>query len=109
MATYEELHELANNSGMKNKVRVAIAIAADRIAQVEDTGTNFDQTAGAHDKRRTWVNDAKAFRPSEELAQEFWNAMLAANNTLAVAGITGATDLAIQNNVEQVIDILAGN
>jgi len=109
MATYTELSELENNSDLRNKVRVAIAIAADKIAKGTDTGANFDQTAGAHDARKAWVLSENAFDAGSSTAQKFWNAMLAANNSAGVGAITGASDATIQSAVEQVIDIFSGN
>ena len=107
MATYTELYDLNQNDTMKNKVYAAITIAADLVRNGDDTTTDFDQTAGAHDARFAWVKNASAFLPSPGLVQKFWNAMLAANESASVAVITGASDSSIQTNVNKVVDILA--
>ena len=109
MATYAELYDLENNDTLRNKVRVAISIAADKISEGADDGAPFSQDAGAHDNRKAWVVSDNAFHPSEELIQNFWNAMLAKNNTASVGTITGSADSAIQTNVETFVDIFAGN
>ena len=108
MATYLELYDLRDEEASRNKVAVAIAIAADTIKSGTDTtDPPWDQTAGAHDARVAWVKNANAFNPTIDLVQTVWNAMLAANSTASVATITGATDATIQTNVNESIDILA--
>jgi hypothetical protein len=108
MATYAELYDLENDSAMRNKVRVAITIAADKIAEDNDDGVPFDQNAGSHDLRKAWVNDANAFNPGGNTVEEFWNAMLAKNESASVSAITSSTDASIQTNVETFVDIFAG-
>ena len=109
MATYTDLYALENDASMRNKVRVAITIAADKVTQGNDDGAPFDQAAGAHDNRKVWVVDSGAFNPSPDLIQKYWNAMLANNNAASTGTITGAADSLIQTNVETFIDIFAGN
>lgn len=108
MATYLELYGLRDEEDMRNKVAVAIAIAADIIKTDGDTtDPPWSQAVGAHDARLAWVKNADAFSPTIGLIQTVWNAMLAANESASVATITGATDTTIQNNVNESIDVLA--
>lgn len=108
MATYDELYDLLNNDAMRNKVRVAITEAADRIRSGDDDAAPFSQAAGAHDARTAWVKNKDAFNPSGDTVQRFWNAMLAAQTAgTSVATITGASDNSIQSNVDAVVDIFA--
>lgn len=108
MATYAELYDLRDEEGLRNRVSVGIAIAADTIKTGGDTvDPPWDQTAGAHDARVAWVKNQNAFAPTRALVQTVWNAMLAANSSSTVAAIQGATDATIQTNVNETIDILA--
>lgn len=107
MASYAELHSIQSDAPLKNKVKVAITIASDLIRTSNDTGTGFDQGTGAHDARYAWVKNVSAYDPSDDLVQKFWNAMLAANESVALATIQSSSDTSIQNNVNAVVDILA--
>ena len=109
MATYTELFDLVSNTPLLNKVKVAISIAAQKIAEVEDGSAPFSQDAGAHEKRRTWVVTSSAFLPGEDLAQKFLAAMLATNNAASIGVIQASPDTVVQTNVETFVDIFAGN
>lgn len=104
MATYEELFGLKNNSALKNRVATACLIAAETIRAGDDTvDPPWDQTNNAN--RLIWA--AAVFdNPRREANRMFW-ALLAANKDATVANITGATDIAIQNNVDAAVDLFA--
>ncbi len=99
MATYLELFDLQNNDDLLRKATTAIAVAADTIRS-EATGT------ANHANRLVWAEKALA-NPKALTDQVLW-AVLAANNGSTVDNITGATDSAIQTNVDAAVDVLAG-
>lgn len=98
MATYTELFGLRNNSELKNKVTAAVVIAAETVMN-EDGGTPN------HANRLIWAKGVFT-SPSSEADRMFW-AVLAANNAATVAAITGASDAAIQTNVDDHVDLFA--
>jgi len=106
MATYTEIRNLYNDSAMRNKVATAVAIAADTVMRGNDNVAPFSQVAGDHDKRVVWAKDALG--NTETYAKQFWESVLAANNTLTVAQITGASDSALQSKVNDSVDLFAG-
>ena len=91
MATYLELFDLQTNDGLRQKVAVAVAVAA----QAQLAGTPTQQQA-------IWAKDAVA-RPLE-MAERVVILILAANSSATVAQITAATDTAIQTNVDNIVD-----
>jgi len=98
MATYTELEGLRNDTALFGKVRVATWIAAEIIRnEAPATPNNVN--------RLLW---AKAVFEGEEgkARQMFW-AVLAANKDVALAAITGATDVAIQTAVDAAVDLFA--
>ena len=98
MATYTELFGLNNNSDLRNKVRVACIVAAETVMSELDTVPN-------HANRLIW---AKAvFTSPDAEAKRMFMAVLAANHDLTTAQITGASDEAIQTNVDNHIDLFA--
>lgn len=98
MATYEELFGIRNDSALKNKVQAAVVIAAETVMN-EDGGTTN------HANRMIWAKAVFA-NPTAETNRMFW-AVLAANSGAAVGTITGASDAAIQTNVDDHIDLFA--
>jgi len=107
MATYLELHAMfSGEEDLTNKVRVAVVEAARIIAADEDTESPWDQTAGAHDNRVIWVGQAIANTGAE--ADKMLKLLLAQNKGNSVSTIRGATDSAIQSNVNSMVDVLAG-
>lgn len=98
MATYEELFSLRNNSAIKNKVTSAVVIAAETVMN-EDGGTTN------HANRVIWAKGVFE-SPANEAGRMFW-AVLAANSAASVSAIEGATDAAIQANVDDHIDLFA--
>lgn len=98
MATYAELFGIATNDTLRNKVAVAIIVAADTI-RTEAAGTTN------HANRLLWAHRALQ-DPSGMAKRGLW-AVLAANKGATVANIEGATDAAIQANVDAVVDVFA--
>lgn len=93
MATYSELRNLFNDSDLTEKVEVAIVVAAQEL--VAGTPTTA---------QKAWIAAAFA-NPSAE-AKKALMAVLAANKDVTVAAIQGATDTAIQTQVNSVVSIL---
>jgi len=100
MATYQELHSLNNNSDLQEKVEVAVVVAADTIRTDGSPPTNQAQ-------RLVWAADAMA-NPKDVAKSMLW-AVLAANKDATIANITGATDAAIQTNIDDAVDLFAGS
>lgn len=97
MATYVELYNL-RNSDLRNRVMMACIIAAETVM-------NEDAGVPNHTNRLLW---AKAvFQDPRVETARMYMAVLAANNTAAIAAITGATDTTIQTNVDDHIDLFA--
>jgi len=95
VATYEELFALCSDTALKNRVRVACVVAAESIRQ-EDPGTV---------ERRAWATGVFG-NPGQEADRMFWT-VLAANKDLPAATIQGASDAAIQSNVDAAVDLFA--
>lgn len=105
MATYLELRSLFGESELVKKVMVASVISAEKVASGNDDVPPFDQTAGAHDNRVRWA--ANAITNPKQEAERLLLVVLAANAGLTVAQIEGATDAAIQSNVDATVDLVA--
>lgn len=93
MATYIEIRNLFNDSELRNKVATAVVIAAEGILN-EGTSTA---------ERKAWA--AKAFAAPESEAVRITMTVLAANKDATVTAIQGATDVAIQTNVNDAINL----
>lgn len=98
MATYLELAALRTDPDLLKKVQVATAVAADAIINEDPLTTN-------HDNRVKWAARALAY-PVQE-GGRMLNAVLAANKGFTTAQITGASDAAIQSNVDAAVDVVA--
>lgn len=98
MATYAELYDLAQSSALKNKIAVAIVIAADTI-RLEDVGVTN------HANRLIWAKDA--FLNPVKYVDSMLNAALATNKALTVTAIQNATDAGLQTAIDAVVDIFA--
>ena len=96
MATYTALRDLFSDDVLLNKIEVATIIAAEAVRS-EVPGTAI---------RRAWAK--LAFEQPREESRKMLMAVLAANSNLTVAQITGASDAAIQTNVDAAVDIFAG-
>lgn len=98
MATYAQLKGLIDGStddgGLRGKVLVASLVKAEGIlAEVSPTADRLAFASDVLDK-------------PEAALDGLFNYVLAANDTASVATITGATDAAIQTNVDAAIDAL---
>jgi len=98
MATYTELFSLHNNSALRNRVQTAVLIAAEAVMNEVGTTPN-------HANRLVWAKGVFA-SPGRE-AEQMFMAVLAANSEFTVVQITGASDAAIQANVDAHIDLFA--
>lgn len=97
MASYQELYDLRSDSTLRNKVAVAVAVKAQTLLD------GASPTAG----QVAWANNAISNPVGK--ADTLMNYVLAANKALTVAQITGATDAAIQSNVNSAVDkLIAG-
>ena len=96
MATFLELRGLFNDVALRNRVEVAVIIAANNIAQ---------NSTAESDERLTWAKNALN-APGRE-ADKALLVALAVNSTAAVAQIQGASDAALQTNVDSAVDVLA--
>ena len=90
MATYLELFDLQYDDTLVHKVAVATIIAAETKLSGAPTSAEADWA------RSVIVNPT-------ETATQVINLVLAANKDASVATITGATDAAIQANVDSVV------
>ena len=97
MATYEELYALRSNSDLRNKIAVAVAVKAQTV--IDDASPSAAGISWALEAIRNPVNHANTLM----------NYVLAANKAASTGGIVGASDAAIQNNVDAAVDkIIAG-
>lgn len=98
MATYTELRNLFANTSLRNRLEVAIVVAAEAIRNEEPTTDN-------HANRLVWA--ASAFANVRNQRDTMLMALLAANRELTVEQLTGASDTAIQTAVDNTIDLFA--
>ena len=98
MAAYEELYGLWHESSLRNKVAVAVVVAAETIQDEVDTIPN-------HANRLIWAREALEVPMSKTDAM--YRIILAENRDLAVTQILGASDTAIQNAVDGAVDLFA--
>ena len=98
MATYAELLGFFADDDLRNKVLVAVIVAADTILN-EDAGTTN------HANRLIWAKGAYA-NPTQE-AKRMTMAVLAANKSATVQQITDAGDSTVQTNVDAAVNLFA--
>ena len=98
MATYQELFNLHSNSELRNKIAVAICVAADDI-RIEDGAVEN------HANRIIWAK--QAFANPIGMADQMLTSIIISNRAAEVGAILGATDAAIQSAVDAVVDIFA--
>ena len=98
MATYAELFELRHNSELKNKVTVAVIVAAESIRSLDPPDTNV---------RLAWAK--AAFENAGGEVGRMLMAILAANKSVPAEDIEGASDTAIQTQVDAAVDLFAGS
>lgn len=94
MADYIELFNLASDGDLKQRVATALVIAAEAKLK------NGAATANEHN----WA--AAVIQQPMSKAREAINPVLAANKGLTVANIKGASDAAIQINIDAIVDAL---
>ena len=95
MATYTEIRGLYNEDDFRNKVEVAVVIAAHNLI-------NPPATPSANE--RAWAADVFANPRSE--GDKALLSVLAENNGLDVSVILAASDSAIQTNVDAIVPAL---
>ena len=90
MATYEELYTLRGSSSLRNKIAVAVVIAAEEKLSGTPTAAEASWARGVISSPNAW-------------AKSVLNLVLAANKDASSAGILSATDAAIQANVDAIV------
>ena len=95
MATYKELNELFTNALLRDRVEVAIVIAAEAILSVDPIG---------REAKVQWAADV--IMNSGRHGNEALKLVLAANKSATITQITGASDSSIQSNVDDMVDAL---
>ena len=95
MATYAELLQAAESSTLKNKIRVAVIVAAE-IVRTEET------SVPDHVLRLAWAKQAFN-NPDEEARRMLW-AVLAQNRAATLEQITGADDATVQTAVNAAVN-----
>jgi hypothetical protein len=98
MATYTELRALFGNDDLRNKVEVAVIIAAEAI-RGESVETDN------HANRLVWAK--AAFSKPQSVSDRVLMSLLAAYSGETVGVITGASDAAIQTAVNNAVNIFA--
>jgi hypothetical protein len=93
MASYLEIRNLFNDADLKNKVVTATLVAASNLA--DGTPTTLD---------KTWI--ASVFNNPQGEGAKAHMAVLAANKGATVAQIRGASDSAIQAQVDNIVPLL---
>lgn len=96
MATYAELLSASEDPTLRNKVRVACVIAAEKV-RVEAT------SAPNHALRLVWAKSVYA-APESVTQRMFW-AVLAQNQAATLAAILAATDATVQTAVDAAVDV----
>ena len=98
MATYGELYSLWHESALKNKVTVAVIVAAETI-QGEDPVTPN------HANRLVWAR--QAFEVTVDIANTMFRVILAVNKDASKEAILNATDVSIQVAIDAAVDTFA--
>lgn len=93
MATYLELRRLSNDGDLNNKMTTAVIVSANTLI----SGTpSADETAWA----------ASVFSSPKGASKQALMAVLAENKDLTIAQIQGATDSALQAQVDVIVPTL---
>lgn len=100
MATLAELWTLLTEPNLQQKVSAACMVAAEAI-RTEDAGT------ANHANRLKWAK--KVLNDHVDAGADMLKAVVAANASLALAQITGASDAAIQAAVNNAVNIFASD
>ena len=98
MATYDELLQANANTGLINKVRVAVVVSATNIMGEAPATTN-------HANRLLWAKLVFS-DPASMGAKMMWP-VLAQNRAATLASITGADDATVQSAVDAAVNVFA--
>ena len=93
MATYTELYDQRSNDVLRNKIAVAVTVKAQDLLDGTPTAAQVQ-----------WASEAIADPIGK--AGMLLNYVLAANKDATVQQINGASDAAIQANVDAAVDVL---
>ncbi len=96
MATYAELLTATENSVLRNRVRVAIWVAAETI-RTEPTGTTN------HTARMAWAK--RAFENPDAQLEGVLRSILTQNRAQTLAAIIAADDASVQTAVTSAVDV----
>jgi hypothetical protein len=96
MATYAELLSASNDPTLRQKVRIAVLIAAETVRN-ESTGV------ANHTPRLAWAK--KAFNDPESVTPPMLGAVLAQNKAVAIATILASSDAQVQTAVDAAVDV----
>lgn len=99
MATYAELLTASENETLRQKIRVAVVVAAEKV-RTEDA-----QVVTNHAARLAWARSV--FEGPEAVTQRMVWAVLAQNRASTLAQITGASDGTVQTAVDAAVDVFA--
>lgn len=98
MATYAELLQAANDDGLRQKVMVAVLVAAEVVR------TENAQTVN-HANRLAWAKST--FQNPEPARDSMVRAILVQNRAVPVATILAADDATVQTAVNNAVDVFA--
>jgi hypothetical protein len=98
MATYAELLTASANDTLRQKVRVACAIAAEKVRTEGSAVTN-------HTARMVWAKSVYA-NPEAEGVRMVW-AVLAQNSAATFTALISASDATVQSAVDAAVDVFA--
>ena len=98
MANYAELLQASVNDVLRQKIRVACVIAAEKV-RIEA------ETVPKHTERLAWAKAVFA-NPETEGNRMIW-AVLAQNSSATLASITGASDSLVQTAVDAAVNVFA--
>lgn len=110
MADYIDVHPFwTDGSDLLKRAEVAVAVSIEAIRSGEDTAANgwseSPDYATAHAARMSWA--AVALQNGAQYARAALKMAIAQNIGLTVAQITGASDGALQTNVNDAVDLLS--
>ena len=98
MATYFELLTASENSDLRNRIRVAVVVAAETIRTENPATAN-------HTERLAWAKGA--FASPDAAAETMMWPVLAQNKAAAYAAIVGASDASVQSAVDAAVNVFA--
>lgn len=98
MAIYLELFSAAADSDLQDKLVASVEIAAIEIHDEDDATVN-------HANRLIWAR--QVLQDPKSKGQQMLRAVIAINRALTLAQILGASDGAIQTNVNDTVDLFA--